>query len=60
MPKCFRQMALQSQIYRHIRLLCSFLVQEVDAGPPESKITDLTFELEASRSKIYLHKTANL
>ena len=33
---------------------------EVDAGPPESKINDLPFELDAQRSKIYLHKTANL
>ena len=35
-------------------------MQEVDAGPPESKIKDLPFELDAERSKIYLHKTANL
>ena len=37
-----------------------FLVQEADAGPPESKIDDLPFERDSLRSKIYMHKTADL
>ena len=58
----FRQMALQSQKkYRQLRLWCSFfLAQEVNVGPPESKIYDFSFELDAERSKIHQDKTANL
>ena len=37
-----------------------FLVQEVNSGPPECKINDVHFELDAERSERYLHKTANL
>ena len=39
------------KIYRQLWLGCRSLVQEVDAGPPESKINDIPFELDAHRQK---------
>ena len=40
-------MVLQSQEISPVVAIMYFLVQEVDAGLPESKINDLPFELDA-------------
>ena len=40
-------MVLQSQEISPIMIMMYILVQEVDAGTPESKINDLPLELDA-------------
>ena len=47
MSRIFHQMVLQSQEISPIMIMMYILVQEVDAGPPESNSNGLPFELDA-------------
>ena len=50
-----------SRAKRYRQSWLQYLVQEADVGPPESKINDHPFELDAQRydHEMCIHKTAN-